>query len=182
MARRRGTREDRLLGFGAVIFASVGSMLPFDRLVQAVDEWAAQNPQEDVYIQIGGGAYRPIHAPFARVMPMSEYRHRLATCDLFVAHMGMGSILQALEECKQMLLLPRRAALGEHTTDHQLHTAARLGHLPGMRIVDDTGALRREMSALLKAPIATGAAISAEASPALIAGVRGFLDAARPRH
>ena len=170
-----------MLGRGAVIFASVGSMLPFDRLVRAVDDWAGENPGQPVYIQIGEGDYEPRHAPFTRVMPMADYRERLRTCDLFVAHVGMGSILQALEERKQMLLLPRLHALGEHTTDHQLHTAARFGHLAGLRIVDDVAALRREMGALLAQPMEAGVAISDAASPGLLAGVTAFLETARPR-
>jgi UDP-N-acetylglucosamine transferase subunit ALG13 len=165
-----------------VIFASVGSMLPFDRFVRAVDEWAGANPDHPVFIQIGDGDYEPKHAPFARIMPMTEYRQRLATCDLFVAHVGMGAILQGLEEGKQMLLMPRRHDLGEHTTDHQLHTAARFGDRPEIRIVADESALKAEISRLIAQPLATGETISNEASPELIAGVASFLDSARPRH
>jgi len=164
-----------------VIFASVGSMLPFDRLVRAVDDWAAANPARPVFVQIGDGAYEPRHAPFARVMPQAEYRQRLRDCTLFVAHVGMGSILQALEDGKQMLMLPRLHALGEHTTDHQLHTAARFRDRPGLLIVDDVGQLQANMTRLLDTPLAAGHAISAEASPSLLAGVARFLDTAAPR-
>ncbi len=68
-----------------MIFASVGSMLPFDRFVRAVDDWAAANPHKDVFVQIGETEYEPQHAPFARMIPMAEYRQRLHDCDLFVA-------------------------------------------------------------------------------------------------
>ena len=170
-----------MLGRSAVIFASVGSMLPFDRFVRAVDEWARDNPRQAVFIQIGEGAYEPRHAPFARIMPMTEYRERLRGCSLFVAHVGMGAILQGLEEGKQMLLMPRRHDLGEHTTDHQLHTAARFGDRPGIRIVEDVPRLKAEMSRLIAEPLRTGETISNEASPGLIAGVAKFLDRARPR-
>ena len=164
-----------------MIFASVGSMLPFDRFVRAVDEWARDNPGEDVFIQIGDGAYEPRHAPFARIMPMAEYRQRLSTSDLFVAHVGMGAILQGLEEGKQMLLMPRLGSLGEHTTDHQLHTAVHFRDRKGLMIVDDADALKREMSRLIAQPLETGKKISTEASPELIARVAQFLDSARPR-
>jgi UDP-N-acetylglucosamine transferase subunit ALG13 len=161
-----------MLGRGAVIFASVGSMLPFDRLVRAVDEWARDNPAERVFIQIGGGDYLPRHAAYARMISMADYRERLAACDLFVAHVGMGSILQALEAGTPMLLLPRRHALGEHTTDHQLHTAARLGGRSGIGIAADGPALHRAMSRRI-AP--AGERIGSIASLPLLAGVRGFL-------
>lgn len=135
------------------VFASVGSMLPFDRFVQGVDEWAAANPEVDCFIQIGGGEYEPQHAQWTRMMPHRDYLERLERCSLFVAHVGVGSILQALEARKQVLMLPRLASLGEHTTDHQLHTASRFGSIQGLKIVDDINSLKHEISTLLFAPL-----------------------------
>jgi UDP-N-acetylglucosamine transferase subunit ALG13 len=157
-------------------------MLPFDRLIRAVDDWARDNPSVPVFIQIGEGDYEPRHAPFVRIMPMAEYRERVRRCDLFVAHVGMGSILQALEERKQLLMMPRRHDLGEHTTAHQLHTAERFRERKGLMIVDDGAQLKQQMTHLLAEPLPTGEAISDQASKELIAGVTRFLDAARPRH
>jgi UDP-N-acetylglucosamine transferase subunit ALG13 len=160
-----------------MIFASVGSMLPFDRLVRAVDEWAAANPSEPVYIQIGHGEYEPRHAPFVRMMPHTEYRRRLEDSDLFVAHVGMGSILQSLEARKQLLMLPRLAALREHTTDHQLHTAARFRDTEGLLIVEDAEALKAAMSRLLREPLAPSAGISRFAPQPMIEKVAHYLTA-----
>jgi len=154
-------------------------MLPFERLVRAVDEWSRLNPSKEVFLQIGETQYEPRHAPFARMISMAEYRRRLRECDLFVAHVGMGSILQALEDRKQMLMLPRHQEWGEHTSDHQLHTAERFGHLPGLKVVDTVEALQREMTALLQTPLPTGDAISNQASPELLAGVCNFLNGLR---
>lgn len=161
-----------------MIFASVGSMLPFDRLVKAVDDWAAANPDQQVFIQIGRSAYEPRHAPWTRIMPAEEYRDRIRGARLFVAHVGMGSILQGLEERRQMLLLPRHQALKEHTTDHQLHTAKRFRDTPGLRIVDDVPALQASMTELLERPIEASEGISSVATPSLIAGITEFLRAA----
>lgn len=160
-----------------MIFASVGSMLPFDRLVRAVDDWAAANPGREVFIQIGDGEYEPRHAPWVRIMPHGEYKQRLEACQLFVAHVGMGSILQGLEVRKQMLLLPRLASQKEHTTDHQLHTAERFRKTPGLMIVDDTAALQAAMTRLLDQPLKPSEGISRYAQPALIEKVAGFLGA-----
>lgn len=164
-----------------MIFASVGSMLPFDRLVKAVDEWAAANPAEKVFLQIGRGEYEPRHAPFTRMMPHTEYRQRLEDCDLFVAHVGMGSILQSLELRKQLLMLPRLAALREHTTDHQLHTAAHFRGFEGLLIVDDAVALKAAMTRLLREPLAASAGISRYAPQPMIDKVAEYLTAAPAR-
>jgi UDP-N-acetylglucosamine transferase subunit ALG13 len=164
-----------------MIFASVGSMLPFDRLVKAVDEWAAVNPDEEVFLQIGRGEYEPRHAPFVRMMPHTEYRQRLEDCDLFVAHVGMGSILQSLETRKQLLMLPRLAALKEHTTDHQLHTAARFRDVEGLMIVDDVAELHAAMTRLLREPLKASEGISRYATQPLIDNVAAFLTAGATR-
>lgn len=158
-----------------MIFASIGSMLPFNRLVQAVDDWAAANPHEDVFIQIGDSTYEPKHAPWVRIMPHTEYRERLASCDLFVAHVGMGSILQGLELRKQMLLMPRRADWREHTTDHQFHTADRFRHYHGLRIVDDVPALHQSMSELLANPLEVTDGLELTAPQSMIDSVRRYL-------
>ena len=164
-----------------MIFASVGSMLPFDRFVQAVDDWAATNRQTPVFVQIGNGAYEPRHAEWVRIMPHDEYSRRLRECTLFVAHVGMGSILQSLEARKQMLLLPRHKSLGEHTTDHQLDTVKRFRDTPGLRIAEDEVELKRLMGELLANPLPSGDAIPAKASPQLIDNIRAYLAPALPR-
>jgi hypothetical protein len=66
-----------MLGGDPVIFVSVGSMLPFDRLVMAADDWAKANPDDPVFIQIGEGAYEPKQAPWVRIMPHGEYLQRM---------------------------------------------------------------------------------------------------------
>lgn len=164
-----------------MIFASVGSILPFDRLVRAVDEWAAANPDQEVFLQIGEGEYEPRHVPWLRMMPHDEYSRRLTECSLFVAHVGMGSILQAMEERKQMLALARHRSLGEHTTEHQLHTAARFGNVPGLKIVEDANRLKAEMSSLIARPMQQSAGISPFASQELLDNIADFLRPVRAK-
>ena len=170
-----------MLGPSGMIFASVGSMLPFDRFVEGVDAWAGANPGTPVFLQIGDGSYEPIHCPSARIVPHREYQRRLAECTLFVAHVGMGSILQALEIGKQMLLLPRHQSLREHTTDHQLHTADKFRDTPGLLIVDDVPAMQAEMTRLVHQPMQGSAGIPRFASSAMTDKVRDFLTAGTTR-
>lgn len=161
------------------VFASVGSVLPFDRLVSAVDDWAAANPAHEVFLQIGDGQYEPKHAPWKRTMPHPEYYALLTGCDLFVAHVGMGSILQALELQKQTLLMPRLASLREHTTDHQLHTAARFRETPGILIVDEPDELQAAMNRLLENPLQSADALSPRAPAAFTDRIAQYLKSGR---
>jgi UDP-N-acetylglucosamine transferase subunit ALG13 len=174
MAESRRTRRRALLGMLLVIFVSVGTMLPFERLVRGADDWARQNPLEPIFIQIGNGEYQPQHAPWTRIMPIAEYRERLETCDLFVAHAGIGSILQAVEFRKQQLLLPRHQSLGEHTTDHQLDTIERFGSLKGVRVVDQVSDLQFQMSEMLRHPLSADEPSAAHASPELLRNISTF--------
>ena len=176
-ATRRAGR--RLLGQRVVsgVFVSVGSMMPFDRLVQAMDEWAAAHPQVPVEIQIGRGKYEPRHASFVRLMPVADYRQRVADARLFVAHAGMGSIIAAIEAGKPLLMLPRLQAQGEHNTDHQLATAASIGARPGLHVASDAADLQARATALLVDAGAAPAPISRFADPAFTARIRAFIEA-----
>ncbi|WP_174296492.1 glycosyltransferase [Sphingomonas bacterium] len=157
------------------VFVTVGSMLPFDRLVQAVDMWAAAHPLVDTFIQIGDGEYLPRHAPWARRLTPADFGQRVAACDLFVAHAGIGSIVQALEASKQILVFARHASLGEHTTDHQLDTVARFRDTPGLAVADDVPALGGAMSALLSRPMRVDQRLGAFGPSGLVARIRDFL-------
>jgi UDP-N-acetylglucosamine transferase subunit ALG13 len=106
-----------------MIFVTVGSMFPFERMIHAMDDWTSQHPQQEVYAQIGGGKYEPRHMRWQRIVTPNEYKKLVRSCRLIVAHAGTGSVFTASEFRKPIVLLPRHAALKEHTTDHQLDTA-----------------------------------------------------------
>jgi UDP-N-acetylglucosamine transferase subunit ALG13 len=111
-----------------MILVTVGSMMPFDRLVAAMDEWASSRVTEQTFAQIGGGK-PPNHMRWARTVALPEFADLIAKSTIIVAHAGMGSIISAAEAGKPIVIMPRYASLKEHTTDHQVHTAARLrGH------------------------------------------------------
>ncbi len=152
-------------------------MMPFDRLVQAMDEWAAAHPQVPVEIQIGRGRYEPRHAAFVRLLPVADYRDRVAAARLFVAHAGMGSIIAAIEAGKPLLMLPRLQAQGEHNTDHQLATAASIGSRPGLHVAVDAADLMARASALLTDAGAPPAPIARFADTGFTARIRAFIEA-----
>lgn len=159
------------------VFVSVGSMMPFDRLVRAMDEWAAANPGIPVEIQIGKGTHEARHARWVRTLALPEYQARVAACDLFVAHCGMGSIISAIEAGKPILMLPRLQAKGEHNTDHQLATAKHVGVRPGLHVAADEADLKARASALIGASAPPPAPISRFADPAFTNRIRAFIEA-----
>ena len=71
-----------------------------------------------------GSAGLPIEA--RAELPASELDAAMQAADVVVAHAGVGSALSALEAGRQPLLVPRRAAHGEHVDDHQEQIASEL--------------------------------------------------------
>jgi len=109
-----------------MILVTVGTQLPFDRMIRTIDAWAARRTRADVFAQIGPTDYRPQNIEFVPFLDADVCRKLIATCDAVVSHAGMGSILTALEMGKPIVVMPRRAELGEHRNDHQVATVRRL--------------------------------------------------------
>jgi exopolysaccharide biosynthesis glucuronosyltransferase PssE len=116
-----------------VIFLTVGSALPFDRLVRMVDEAVSEGLiSEEVFAQIGNGKYIPSSFAHARFLAKSEFEEKMAHASAVISHAGIGTITNALEQSLPLLVLPRLPQHGELVDDHQQKTAqayAELGHL-----------------------------------------------------
>jgi UDP-N-acetylglucosamine transferase subunit ALG13 len=120
-----------------LIFVTVGTQLGFDRLVHAVDAWAAARGRADVFAQIGEGAIPPQHIAWAPFLSPAEFRAKFEAASAIVAHAGMGTILTALELGKPILVMPRRENLREQRNDHQLETARRFEESWGVEAAYD---------------------------------------------
>lgn len=155
----------------------MGTHEPFDRLVRAVDAWAARTGRgAEVFGQITARAgYRPKHFPCAAALAPQDYEARLRSATLVVSHAGMGSILTALGSGTPIVVMPRRGHLGETRNDHQNDTVARLGARPGLHVAADETALGPLLDRL-----ADGAAppdpIGAFAEDSLISAIRGLIE------
>ncbi len=119
-----------------MIFLTVGSQLPFDRLTAAVDGWAARNPGKKLFGQVGTTDKPPVNFPSVATMSPGEYQRRFAEADLIVAHAGMGTIIAALEAGKPVLMLARLARLGESRNDNQVGTARHFRSFRLLEVVD----------------------------------------------
>lgn len=110
-----------------MIFVTVGTQLPFERLVAAVDAWAGgRSPGPDVLAQVGDGRTDYPHLRCVRTLDAEGYTRAIAETRLMVAHAGTGSILTALDQGIPVIVMPRDPALAEHRDDHQMQTARQL--------------------------------------------------------
>ena len=156
-----------------MILVTVGTELPFDRLLKAVDRWAATRNRSDVFAQIGEGGWQPAHIPFREFMEPSEFSERLRSADLIVAHAGMGTILSALHYGKPLLVMPRRAGLGEQRNDHQLATAERLLEMGKINVAFDEQELLHKLDRVDE--LAAGIRIGPAAGEKLLTALRQFI-------
>jgi UDP-N-acetylglucosamine transferase subunit ALG13 len=123
-----------------VIVVTVGTQLGFDRLIAAMDALAPDLGMP-VIAQIGRGRYKPQHMEArARIAP-DEFEQLVRQSRMIVSHAGIGTVLTAARLAKPIILMPRRADLGEHRSDHQLATVRRLEGRPGILIAWDESEL-----------------------------------------
>ena len=97
----------------------------------------------------------------------------MRNADVIIAHAGMGTILTALEYEKTILVLPRRASLGEHRNEHQLATAKNFDEMGTIRVAmenDDLVAMLSDVESLSAA-----GKIGPHASDQLLGTLRDFV-------
>lgn len=157
-----------------MIFVTVGTDLPFNRLVRVVDEWAGASGCKDVFAQIGETDWRPAHIGWSKFIQPSEFTRRFSEADVVVAHAGMGTILSALQYEKPILVMPRRASLGEQRNEHQLATARRLSELGKINVAMDEQELRTMLDNL--AQLRPRERIGPYASESLVTALRDFIE------
>lgn len=158
-----------------MILVTVGEQLPFDRLIKAMDQWAAQT-EHKVFAQVGRSVYKPAHIEYKDFLDQGEFRERLKEAQFIVAHAGMGTIISALEIGKPIIVMPRKSSLGEHRNDHQLATAKRFSMLHYVEVADDEQELLAKIDAILtRTNLGSPEKKLIDPSPALIQTIRDFI-------
>jgi len=116
-----------------MIFLTVGTQFPFDRLVKAVDDLVGEGVlAEEIFAQVGDGTYQPQHFQAVGALDKKAFDGYFRDASAIISHAGMGTITMALDHGKSLLVMPRRKKFQEVVNDHQVGLAdrfARLGHL-----------------------------------------------------
>jgi len=156
-----------------VIFVTVGSQMPFDRLIRAVDNWARDHPQYEIVAQIGNSDFVPQFMTYHQTLSPSQFALTMAAASVVVAHAGMGTIISAAEYGKPMVLLPRRGDLRETRNDHQIATAKWLEAKSGISVayheLELNEMLERQMSKL------SDVGLSGTAPVAMVAALKSIV-------
>lgn len=166
-----------------MIFVTVGNMDPFDRLIQAVDQWVAERPHaEQVFAQIGNATYRPQNCEYVPFLTPTEFKSRFVSARAVVSHAGMGTIITSLELRKPIVVMPKRASLGEQRNEHQLATVRHFRRSRQVLVADselELGSVLDQLLATDHPDSSLGETVKGDsgwpADPALIQFVREFV-------
>ncbi|MBB2696641.1 glucuronosyltransferase [Rhizobium phaseoli] len=134
-----------------MILVTVGTQLPFDRLVKSVDAFAKELTKP-VLAQIGKGTYTPENMKWIKNIDPADFDRIFREASVIVSHAGIGTVLTAKRFGKPIILVPRKAALGEHRNDHQLATVSQLIDRPGIYVAHDDDELKDYLLQDLSSP------------------------------
>lgn len=162
-----------------MIFVTVGTDSPFDRMMKVIDVWAGSHSRNDVFAQIGTGGWQPRHIAFQEFLEPTEYREKLTSAKVIIGHAGMGTILTSLTVGKPVIVMPKLATLGEHRNEHQTATAKHLSKMGKIQAVYTEEELLTQLENI--DDIATSPKISATANDALITRIQNFIEQTSPQ-
>ncbi|NBB63335.1 glucuronosyltransferase [Pseudomonas sp. ODNR1LW] len=157
-----------------MIFLTVGTQLPFPRLIHAVDT-LAPTLDEEIFGQIGHGCPSPKNFASSATLPPIEFEKKFSAARLIISHAGIGTVLAARKHGKPIIIFPRRSGLGEHRNDHQLATCAQLQGRSGIYVANDDA----ELGALLQTPNLSAASMTPadiERRHKLTGAIMSFID------
>lgn len=160
-----------------MIFLTVGTQFPFDRLVKAVDE-AVETGEviEEIYAQIGKGSYLPHNFAAAPSLEKHVFDKRIREASYIISHAGTGTITMALDNNKPLLVMPRQKKYGEAVNDHQIAIAKKFeefGHILVVYQEENLPAKIEELKSFVPQPRRTN-------TKAVISKISEFLNSVNP--
>lgn len=125
-----------------MVFVTVGTHeQPFNRLVEAMDQWAAAH-DEPVVMQTGFSTYEPKHCRWQKLFPYQEMARQTQEARIVITHGGPSSFIMPLQYGKVPIVVPRQKAYDEHVNDHQVDFCHQIARRQGnIIVVEDTARL-----------------------------------------
>ena len=96
-----------------MIFITLGTVLPYDELIEKMDVLKETGAIEDeIYAQIGGGAYLPKHIEYLRYVGNMEQVYKQA--DIVISTCGAGTLLENVTQGRKIIAIENPAVTGGH--------------------------------------------------------------------
>lgn len=160
-----------------MIYVTVGAGVggqEFDRLIKKMDE-IAPHFEEEFIVQLGASRYIPQNMKWFDYVPYEESLEYFRKAQLVIGHCGAGTIVNALNFGKTLIVVPRIVKFNEHSDDHQLEMAALLERSQTARVVYDVEDLESVIRNTLEEVHDSGKDFSSIHRKNLISELREFL-------
>ena len=106
-----------------MIFIVTGTQEPFDRLLKIVDRWYSRNKGVKIIAQTAESTFSSKNMTCFDYLEPDVFNEYFNNADVIIGHAGIGTIIEALENEKKLIVFPRLVKYNEHRNDHQHHTA-----------------------------------------------------------
>jgi len=132
-----------------MIFLTVGTQLPFDRLVRCIDNVCGKGEiGEEVFGQIGETEYKPLNFKAVKSLDKNVYDEYFEKASAIVSHAGVGTITIAMDHNKPIVVMPRLKKFKEAVNDHQAVIAEKFGLLGNILVANNEEELLVEIERL----------------------------------
>lgn len=139
--------------------------------MRMVDEIAPELGGEEIIAQSFDGEYTPANFTTERFIDPERFEEIMNRARIIIAHAGIGSIMSAMKRGKPLVVVARRADLGEHRNDHQIATAESLARTSNLCVAANASEL---LDAVRRAPVPSP--LPDAPSPELITSICTIID------
>lgn len=104
-----------------IIFITVGTHeQPFNRLVEYMDKFQLNHPEDTIIIQAGYSTYQCKYAKEYVFLSPDKMHKLMEDCDVLVTHGGPSSFIEGIKCKKRVIVVPRQLKFKEHINNHQV--------------------------------------------------------------
>ena len=109
-----------------MVFVSVGTQKQdFKRIFELVEKSKALE-NEEIVAQTGNTKFESKKMKMLPSIDSKKYSEYIKKAEMVICHGGVGTIFDALENGKKVLVVPRLEKYKEHINDHQIEVAVAL--------------------------------------------------------
>lgn len=134
-----------------LVLATVGAILPFDRLTDLVLDAKRKGLIPERLIMQVGHCEHPIEAvegvDIVPEMPFHQLLELLANAEVVICHGGTGSLVTALSNHCKVIAIPRRTEMGDAYDNHQLEITEAFASRGLIEIAEDAESLEQALKA-----------------------------------
>lgn len=109
-----------------MVFVSIGTQKQqFTRIFQMVEN-SIELKNDEIVAQTGNTKFKSKRIKMLPSIDNNKFNEYIKKADFVICHGGVGTIFNALENNKRILVVPRLCKYEEHINDHQLEVACEL--------------------------------------------------------